>query len=259
MLKNHIHLAWELAKRDIRARYIGSSLGIVWAFLQPLLQLILFTFVFSTILKISLAGERGGGESFPLFLFAGLLPWMGIQEMAQRSTTVLVDQAALVKKLAFPPHLLVAGTLLSAAVHQALAACVFLVVLGFAGRLAWTALWIVPLLALQVLFVAGACFLLSALQVFFRDTAQMVGYVLMVLFYGTPIVYPLALVHQDSLRTVLQWNPLTRLVEAFRDVLLRGQAPPLGDLALLALTGAVVTWLGLTVFNRSRAQFADLL
>lgn len=259
MLKNHIHLVWELAKRDLKARYAGSSLGMVWAFLQPLLQLLLFTLVFSTILKISLAGERGGGESFPLFLFAGLLPWMGIQEMVQRSTTVFVDQAALLKKLAFPPHLLVAGTLVSALVHQALAAVVFLVVLGAAGRLEWTALWLVPLLALQVPLVAGACFFLSALQVFFRDTTQLVGYALMVLFYGTPIVYPLSLVHQEGLREVLEWNPLTRLVEAFRDALLRGQSPPPVDLALLALGGAVVTWLGLAVFNRTRAQFADLL
>jgi ABC-type polysaccharide/polyol phosphate export permease len=259
MVKNHIHLVWELAKRDLRARYVGSTLGILWAFLQPLLQLLLFTFVFSTVLKISLAGERGGGESFPLFLFAGLLPWMGVQEMVQRSTTVLVDQSALVKKLAFPPHLLVAGTLVSAAVHQALAAAVFLAVLGAMGRLAWTALWLVPLMALQVLLVAGACFLCAALQVFFRDTAQLVGYGLMVLFYGTPIVYPLSLVHQEGLRTLLAWNPAARLVEAFRDVLLRGQAPPAADLALLLMGGAVVTWAGLWAFSRGRAQFADLL
>jgi len=258
MLKSHIHLAWELALRDLRGRYVGSSLGLVWAFLQPLLQLLLFTFVFSTVLKISLAGERGV-ESFPLFLFAGLLPWMGLNEMVQRSTTALVEQANLIKKMAFPPQLLIAGILISGLIHQALAAVVFLVVLAFTGHLSWAALALPLLMGLQIVLVAGFCLLGAALQVFFRDTAQLVSYGLMVLFYGTPIVYPLSLINDPTLLSVLRGNPVTALVEAFRDILLRGTLPEAGAVIQVLAWGGVALGCGIILFWKWRPEFADAL
>jgi len=258
MLKNHIFLAVELATRDLKARYAGSSLGILWAFLQPLLQLLLFTFVFSTVLKISLAGERGI-DQFPLFLFAGLLPWMAMQEMLMRSTTVLTEQGALIKKLAFPPHILVASVLLSALFHQGVAALIFAAVLALLGKLHWTFLALPFLMVLQTLMVAGVCYLLSGLQIFFRDTSQMVGYLTQVWFYATPIVYPLSLIHRPRLLALLKANPATPLVEAYRDLLLRGSLPPFRDLAVIGGLGIVITCFGLWIFQRWRPQFPDLV
>ena len=258
MLQNHIFLTLELAKRDIKARYAGSSLGIFWAFLQPLLQLILFTFVFSTVLKISLAGERGI-ENFPLFLFAGLLPWMGIQEMLVRSTTVLVDQGTLVKKLAFPPHILVGSILVSALLHQGVAAILFMIILAFFGEWHWTALGLPVLMVLQTLMVMGICYLLAGLQVFFRDTAQLVSYATLVWFYGTPIVYPLSLINNPRLVSVLKANPATLLVEAYRDLLLRGTLPGAGGLLVVLILGSVLTYVGIRAFHRWRPAYADLL
>ena len=258
MLKNQIYLTLELAVRDMRARYAGSSLGILWAFLQPLLQLLLFTFVFSTVLKISLAGERGI-DQFPLFLFAGLLPWMAIQEMLVRSTSVLTEQGALIKKLAFPPHILVASILLSALFHQGVAALIFAAVLAPLGKLHWSFLALPFLMVLQALMVAGACYFLAGLQVFFRDTAQMVGYFTQVWFYATPIVYPLSLIHRPRLMALLMANPATRLVEAYRDILLRGILPPMRDIAVIGGLGIVVTLIGLWFFQRWRPQFPDLV
>jgi lipopolysaccharide transport system permease protein len=258
MLKNQVYLTLELAVRDMKARYAGSSLGILWAFLQPLLQLLLFTFVFSTVLKISLAGERGI-DQFPLFLFAGLLPWMAIQEMLVRSTSVLAEQGALIKKLAFPPHILVASILLSALFHQGVAAPIFAAVLAFLGKLHWTFLALPFLMVLQTLMVAGVCYLLAGLQVFFRDTAQMTGYLTQVWFYATPIVYPLSLIHRPRLLSLLLANPATRLVEAYRDVLLRGVLPPVRDIAGIGAGGMVLAVLGLWIFQRWRPQFPDLV
>jgi ABC-type polysaccharide/polyol phosphate export permease len=258
MLKNHIFLTLELAKRDLKARYAGSSLGIFWAFLQPLLQLGLFTFVFSTVLKISLAGERGI-ENFPLFLFAGLLPWMSLQEMLVRSTTVLVDQGALVKKLAFPPHILVGSILVSALLHQGVAALLFVIVLAIRGELHWTALGLPVLMVLQTLLVMGLCYFLAGLQVFFRDTAQLVSYAALVWFYGTPIVYPLSLINDPRLISVLKANPATLLVEAYRDILLRGAVPRGGGLLMVFALGSVLTYAGIRAFHRWRSSYADLL
>src|SRR4051794_26449923 len=96
-LRHHFFLLKELVKRDFQGRYAGSALGLVWSFLQPLWMLLLFTFVFSTVMKISLAGARTG--HFAIFLFSGLLPWMALQEGVMRSSTAITDNSSLVKKL----------------------------------------------------------------------------------------------------------------------------------------------------------------
>ena len=104
-MRHHLFLLRELVKRDFQGRYAGSALGLVWSFLQPLWMLLLFTFVFSTVMKISLAGARTG--HFAVFLFSGLLPWMAVQEGVSRASTAVTDNSNLVKKLSFPAEILV--------------------------------------------------------------------------------------------------------------------------------------------------------
>ena len=171
----------------------------------------------------------------------------------------MIEQSALIKKLAFPPHLLVLGVLVSAIIHQGLATLVFLLVLAGTGHLTWSALFLPILMGLQLWVVVGACFLLAALQVFFRDMSQLVGYGLMVLFYGTPIIYPMSLINDPLILSVMKWNPCARLVEAYRDILLRGGLPGASDLSWLLAWGAVTGVCGTIIFHRWRPQFADLL
>ena len=246
----------ELVKRDLQARYAGSALGFVWSFVQPLWQLMLFTFVFGHVMKVSPLGERA--PSFPLFLFSGLLPWLAIQEGLTRAANAITDQAHLVKKLRFPSELLVVSVTAAALVHEAIAALVFGLLLALVGALSWSSLpWLLAVLPLQIGITLGLGLLLAAANVFLRDVAQVLGLVLSAWFYLTPIVYPLSYV-PEKFRGWIVANPLAALVGLYRRALFGGSGPVAGVL-VLALFSAVVSVVGWWVFRRARPAFADLV
>src|SRR5215831_1251028 len=196
--------------RDVRARYAGSGLGILWAFALPILWMLLYTGVFSLVLKVPV---EPGFASFPEFLMAALLPWMAVSEGISRSATCLIDNAALVKKTVFPLELLVLSVVLAAVVNELIALAIYAVYVALIGHLLlpWL-LWLAPALALQILLTFGLGCLAAASTALMRDAAHAVGIVLTVGFYATPIVYPVSLV-PARLRPLLQANPLTHLVD----------------------------------------------
>jgi lipopolysaccharide transport system permease protein len=254
-LSHHLFLLRELVKRDFQGRYAGSLLGFLWSFVQPLWLLALYSFVFSTVLKINPVGVRT--SHFSLFLLCGLLPWMALQEGILRSATAVTDNANLVKKLRFPAEILVAAAVLAALLHQAIATLLFVGVLGWLGELSWRGL---PLLAiaipLQVALTLGLGLLLGAVQVFFRDTAQVVGMVLSAWFYLTPIVYPLDYV-PERFRPWIERNPLTALVGLYREAFLGGVAAPFAGSGVLAAAAVVLLCLGSWLFARLKPAFVD--
>jgi lipopolysaccharide transport system permease protein len=254
-MPRHLFLLRELVKRDFQGRYAGSLLGFVWSLIQPLWLLLLFTFVFSAVLKISLTGQRT--ESFGVFLFAGLLPWMAIHEGVLRGSTAITDNANLVKKLSFPAEILVLAVALAALLHEAIALALFLVVLGFLGELSVVGLpLLVVAVALQLAITLGLGLLLASIHVFFRDTAQVLGMVFNAWFYLTPIVYPLARV-PERFRFWIEINPMTTLVELYRQALLGDRLELVPGTGWLALFGLAVVVAGLALFRRLKAAFVD--
>jgi lipopolysaccharide transport system permease protein len=254
-MRGHLFLLKELVKRDFQGRYAGSALGLVWSFLQPLWMLLLFTFVFSTVMKISLAGARTG--HFAIFLFSGLLPWMAVQEGVSRASTAVIDNSNLVKKLSFPAEILVLAVVLAALLHEAIAALIFLGVLGFLGELAWGGLPLLLLaVPLQLALTLGLGLLLGAVNVFFRDIAQVLGMVFTGWFYLTPIVYPAAAV-PARFRGWIALNPLTALVELYRQSFLGGAPALVPGTGALALAAAVLLCAGFLLFRRLKAAFVD--
>lgn len=254
-MRQFLFLLKELVKRDFHGRYAGSALGLVWSLVQPLWLLLLFTFVFDTILKIPLVGQRT--DNFAIFLFAGLLPWMAVHEGVTRGATAITDNSPLVKKLTFPAEVLILAAVLGALLHEAIAIGVFAVVLVGLGHLQPGGL---PLLLvavpLQLSLSLGLGLLLAAANVFFRDVAQVLGMVLNAWFYLTPIVYPLTLV-PERLQPLILFNPLTALVELYRQALLGGtlELPPgTGTLAVFAV---VVLGSGAWLFRRLAPSFVD--
>lgn len=246
----------EMVVRDIRARYAGSGLGLFWAFANPVLWMVLYTAVFSLVLRVPV---EAGFASFPEFLMAGLLPWLAIQEGIARSASVLVDNASMVKKTVFPVETLVLSVVLAAVVNELIALAVFVVYLGIVGHLSlpWLAL-LVPGLILQVLMTFGLGCIAATLTAFVRDTAHAVGIALTVAFYATPIVYPASLVPQ-RMRPVLEANPLAHLVDLFRRALTLHEAPPAASLLYLAGFGLAAAVVGGALFARARPHFADLI
>jgi lipopolysaccharide transport system permease protein len=253
-VKQHLFVLGELVKRDFQGRYAGSLLGFVWSLVQPLWLLLLFTFVFSTVMKVTPLGTRTG--HFAIFLFCGLLPWMALHEGVLRSATAITDNANLVKKLRFPAEILVAAVVLAALLHEAIAALIFVGSLVWVGEFSWRGLGVLLLAApLQVGLTLGLGLLAASAHVFFRDTAQVLGLVMNAWFYLTPIVYPLPLV-PERFRGLIEHNPLAGLVGLYRQAFLGGSGA-LAAAVPLAVWTVVLLAAGWWLFRRLKPAFVD--
>jgi len=257
LLRNRSLIA-RLVTRDIQARYRGSLVGAAWALIQPLVLLALFTFVFAEILKVRL--EPGTGtQSFPLFLFCGILPWQALQESLSRSAGTLLEHATLVKRNLFPVEVLPLTVVASGLVSQLIGTVILGVALLLTGHGLRPAVVALPLLlALQFLLAAGLGWALSSLNVFIRDIGQVLGVALTLWVFLTPVFYP-ASAYPPRFAFLLVLNPLTLLVEGYRDILLRGVLPAVGSLAGLAAFAVAAFLAGHWLFRRLRPGFADLV
>ena len=249
----------EMVVRDIRARYAGSSLGLLWAFALPVLWMVLYTVVFSVILRVPI---EGGFASFPEFLLAGLLPWMAIQEGISRSASALTDNAAIVKKTVFPVETLVVSVVVAALINQLIAFGVFAVYVAMVGHLSvpWLLL-ILPAIALQALLTFGVGCLAATVTTFVRDAAQLVGVLLTVVFWATPIVYPASLVppRQSWLTAILRANPITHLADWYRRAFTLHAAPDPSSIVYLCVFSMAAALAGAALFFKARPHFADLV
>lgn len=255
-LSAKIFLLKEMVLRDLRSRYAGSGLGVLWAFALPVIWMLLYTAVFSVVLR---APVERGYASFPEFLMAGLLPFMAVQEGISRSATALTDNAAMVKKTVFPIETLVLTVVLAAVVNQAIGFAVYSVYLALLGHfsVAW-ALLVLPALFFQILLTFGIGCIAATVTTFVRDAAQAIGIVLTVVFWATPIVYPASLV-PERFRWILAANPLTHLTEWYRRAFVLHAWPEPSSVLYLAVFAGVVAVLGAALFFRARPHFADLI
>jgi len=252
------HLLLELVARDLKVRYVGSIFGPVWAILTPLLWVLIYTFVFSVVLRIPLVGEPKG-INFPEYLLAAFLPWIAIQEGISRSTTCLSDNAAMIKKTVFPKRTLVATVVLAAVVNELIGLTLYAGYLLWRGHLSlpWLA-FAIPLLGIQIAATYGIGCLLAGTQVFLRDASQLVGLGLAMLGFLTPIFYPVSIVPL-RFRWVVNANPLAHLIEGFRDVFFRHTWPGAGSLVYLVVFATAAVFFGSLLFGKGEPHFADLL
>lgn len=220
--------------------------------LQPLSLVVLYWFVFTYMFT---RGPSAGDRHYIEFLIAGLLPWLGLNEGIIRSTTSIVDNAAMVRRLAFRSELLVVVPNVSAILFESIALGLFSMFLVIRGTPPfWVAL--LPLaLALQLAIQVGLGWFLAASFVLFRDLMPIVGFVLSVLFYLSPILYPVA----GRFAGVFAWNPITPLLGLFRSALLSSPLPGAGSLVFLLLVAAALSSGGLLFFRRAQSTLADLI
>lgn len=254
-LSAKLFLLKEMVVRDLRSRYAGSGLGLAWVVLHPVLWMVLYSAVFSVILRVPVDPEYTG---FPEFLMAGLLPWMAIQEGISRSASALPDNAVMVKKAVFPIETLVLSAVLAAVVNQLVAFLVFGTYLIIVGHLSVWALLALPALALQVLLTYGIGCLAATVTAFVRDAAHAIGILLTVVFFATPIVYPASLV-PERFRPILEANPIAHLVAWYRAAFTLHELPAAGSVVYLAVFSATAALLGGLLFQRARPHFADLI
>jgi lipopolysaccharide transport system permease protein len=250
-----------MVRRDILGRYRGSFGGAFWTVINPLLLILTYFFVFGLVLH-SRFGTDTSRSGFALYLLAGMLPWLAFSEAAGRAPTVLLEHRNFVQKLVFavetlPINLVAAG--LVTEIFAAILYCGFL--LAVKGSIPATVLWLPLLLIPHLLFTGGIAWFLAALGVFVRDLGQIIGFVLTLWFFLTPICYPetqwAELPH--AVTVVLSANPIFVLVRAYRSIFLEHQAPAFGSLAKLSVLGFAIFIVGHAWFYKLRKSFPDLL
>lgn len=261
-LLQHRELIRTLVAREVKARYRGTILGFFWSFANPLLLLLVYTFVFSVILP----GFRGGDlEPYALFLFCGLLPWTWFASSLLESSNVLIANGNLLKKVMFPAEILPIVTVLANMVHFLFGLPVlgaFLVYYALDGRLpgplqAVELLWLPAVILVQLLLTLGLALILSALTVHFRDIRDLLGNLLTLWFFATPIIYPMSLVPAAG-KPLMDLNPVAHLAISYQEILFYNG--PFGHwkwLLALGVASLALAVVGYGVFDRLRDTFAE--
>ena len=245
-----------LVARELKARYRGSLLGFLWSFLNPLLLLLIYTFVFTVVMP----GSRGLGlEPFAVFMFCGILPWTWFSSSLLESSNVLIAGGNLIKKVLFPAEVLPIVTVLAGLVHFCLGLPILAVfLLYYRIPVAPTDLvWLPVVIGAQCLLTIGLALFVSALTVHFRDVRDLLANLLTFWFFATPIVYPFWGA-PDWVRRALSLNPMTHLILTYQEALFRtGPSVEPTRVAAIVVGSAAVFLAGYFVFNRLRDTFAE--
>ena len=247
------HMIASLVRKDLRGRYKGSVLGFMWTFINPLLQLIVYTVVFSTILKSDI-------ENYYLFLFVALIPWIFFSTSLQGGASAIISQKDLVKKIYFPREVIPISHVTSGFVNMILCFIVVFIVLIFSQvPVNIFALMYLPIIfIIEYILALGVTFIASAVTVYFRDLEHILGIVSMAWMYMTPIMYSVEIVPED-LMPIFMLNPMTSVIVAYRDVLYYGRIPDMTTLLQAFTLGLVVLLIGIMTFIKLKKHFAEEL
>ena len=258
-LLRHRGLLAALVRREVLGRYRGSVLGLAWSFLHPLAMLLVYTFVFSVVFQARWPGGGGSNVEFALVLFTGLMVYSLFAECVGRAPGLVLANTNYVTKVVFPLEILPVVTLLSACFHLAVAVLIWLAFhLVVSGLPPATALLLPLALAPLALLTLGISWFLASLGVYLRDVSQVVGVLVTMLMFLTPIFYSTAAV-PEQFRVVMLANPLTAIIEQARGLLLWGHGMDWAGWGLQMAASALVAWLGFLWFQRTRKGFADVL
>ena len=242
-----------LVSRDLKARYRGSVLGFFWSFINPLLLLITYGLVFTYVLP---ARHSPAMEPYLLFFACGILPWTWFQSSLAEASGVLIAGGNLIKKVLFPAEVLPVVTVFANLAQMLLALPILALFLLYEGRLSVGALWVVLPILVQLVFTLGFALLLSALTVHFRDIQSILGHLLHVWFFGSPILYYYGDL-SGRMRQVLRFNPMTHILVSYQQALFEGSfhhGPGLLGAAVVAL---LVLACGAWLFDRLRDTLAE--
>ena len=251
-------LLFQLVRRDFEQRFVGSAIGWIWGLIHPLVLLIVWTFVFQVCLHVK---PPVGIRSYPLFIFAGMLPWLLFSDTVQRSASSLLEQANLITKTVFPAEIVPVSVFLSSLVSHLLALALMIAATGVMVNQISFFLFLLPVYMFLIgLFAVGIGWVVASLHVYLRDTAQMLSVLLTFWFWLTPIMFTEEQFPDNRWAHLLvKANPMFYVVRGYRSVLLTSDLPQAPDLAILAAGGVGVFVLGGLFFRYMKRGFADVL
>ena len=251
-LYNYRELLKTNVKKEIRGKYKKSFLGVLWSFLNPLLQIVVYAIVFQMILK-------NPQEDYAIFICCGLIPWTFFSSAITRSAFTMVENGNILKKVYFPREILPISIVTSEAVNFLISTIIIIafVIFGGLGISKYVVFYPLILLAQYLLLIANS-FIISSISVYIRDLQHLIGVALQLLFYATPIVYS-----ADTIPSNFQWvlniNPMTYIINAYRDIFYNQQMIELSPLIILIVVSIILCVIGYLIFNKLQKGFAEQL
>lgn len=250
----HWELIKHLTQKEIKARYKQSFLGFFWVVLSPFFQMLIMSFIFSKVMKVN-----NLGVPYPIYLYAGLLPWLFFANSLQNATEELVENASLIKKIYFPREILILSALLAKAFDFALSTVIFIILMiWYHVPFSFTMLLFFPLFVLQFLFTYGVSLFLAATNLFYRDVRYLLSLIITLWFYLTPVIYATEF-FPENYRWIFRINPMSVFINAYRQVLLTSELPNFPSLGVGALVSIVIFLISIRIFKKLEGMFADVV
>ena len=249
-LYNYRELLKSNIKKEIRGKYKGSFLGVLWSFVNPLLTVLVYAIVFPYIMRIKT-------DNYLIFLIIGVIPWTFFTTVIMQGMITVRMNEGIIKKVYFPREILPISVALSGLVNFFISSLIILIFCIFGGvGISWH-LVLLPLIALlQFIFSLGIVFACSAINVYIKDTEYIVQFIINMLFYGTPILYTVEL-FPERLRWILYLNPMTHIISAYRDIFMYHRIPEVSSLGFITIVSLVVLFIGLGIFKKLEKGFAE--
>ena len=239
-------------KKDIGGKYKNSFLGVIWSFINPLLQICVYAIVFPLIMRNNI-------ENYTVFMVCGLIPWTYFSSVINRSSFVMVENGNIIKKVYFPREILPISLVTSETITFLISTIIIIGFVLITGvGISWLIVFYPLLLLAQYVLLIGISLIVSCVTVYFRDLQHFIGVFLQLLFYGTPIVYSLETI-PERFRWILNINPMTHIIEGYRDIFYYGQMPDMKNIFIILGIGILVTIIGYAIFNKLQKRFAEEL
>jgi len=245
-------------RNDLISRFSRSKLGGLWAILNPLSQVLIYALILSNVLAAKLPGVDSQ-YAYAIYLIAGLLGWTLFNEIVGRCLNIFIEHGNLIKKMSFPRAALPAIAVGSCLINNLF---LFISMLGIFALLGHqfnvAMLWLIPLILIVVVFSLGIGLILGVMNVFLRDIGQVTPIILQMLFWFTPIVYPITII-PEAYRHWLNLNPMYPIIDAYQQILVYGNSPQWGGVLIILAVGIILSIVGLFMFRRSSAEMVDAL
>ena len=239
-------------KKEIRGRYKNSILGVMWSFLNPILQLVVYSVIFGALLA-------SGDKTYHIYICVALIPWTYFTTAITQASFTIIGNGDIIKKVYFPREILPISVVTSGAVNFIISTIIILAFVIFSGiGLSWYLLLYPFVLLVQYVLLLGISFIVSSITVYFRDLEHIIGIILLAAFYGTPIVYKLEQL-PANLQVLMQLNPMTHIINGYRDIFYYQQMPNIKVLLMLLGISVILTVIGYFIFKKLQKGFAEEL
>lgn len=239
-------------KKDIGGKYKNSFLGVLWSFVNPLLQIIVYAIIFPLIMRSNI-------EYYVVFMVCGLIPWNYFSTVINRASFTMIENGNILKKVYFPREILPLSVVTSETITFLISSIIIVgFVLGYGLGITINIVFYPILLFVQFVLLLGISLFVSSITVYFRDLQHFIGVLLQLFFYATPIVYSVESI-PENFQWILKYNPMTYIIEGYRDIFYYQTMPEIGTLLIVLVIGILLCVTGYIVFNKLQKKFAEEL